>query len=426
MTNDRRLKECPVAACVAARRLACIAPNMLYRLLFKLLLRRIPPEAAHALASGALRALAATPGARAALRRLTLPGGASLQVRALGQSFPSPLGAAAGVDKQARLFEALGAIGFGFVEVGTATATAQPGQPRPRVWRLIPERGLLNRLGFPNPGAKVIAARLSKRRGQGGRRGRGGRRGCSGPGGRTIVGVNIGKSRSAPLEGAGADYRRSTRELAPFADYLTVNVSSPNTPGLREMQAVDRLRPLLAEITDELDAGGARLPILLKVGPDLSDPELDAIADLAVELRLDGIVAVNTTVSRDGLSESAGLVRSLDAGGAEGGGSAGNAAGGGGGISGAPLRARALEVLQRLYARAGDELLLVSVGGIECSADVWERILAGATLVQAYTGFVYGGPAWPGRMNRALRRRVGEAGVSSIQELVGAGAKEGV
>lgn len=364
---------------------------MIYRLLFKLLQQRIPPEAAHALACAALRAAGSIPGARAVLRRLTLPRGASLRVHALGKAFPSPLGVAAGMDKRAALFEDLGAIGFGFVEVGTVTALPQPGQERPRVWRLTAERALLNRLGFPNPGAKAVAARLRKRSGE------------------TIVGVNIGKSKATPLESAGADYRGSAREVARFADYLTVNVSSPNTPGLREMQAVRLLRPLLAEIRDELEEIGGRLPILVKVGPDLHDQELDAVADLAVELGLDGIVAVNTTVSRAGLPASAELLKSLD----------------GGGISGPPLKARALEVLERLYARAGSDLLLVSAGGIDTPADAWERILAGATLVQAYTGFVYGGPAWPARVNRALRRRVREAGATSIQEMVGAGARGG-
>lgn len=361
---------------------------MIYRILFQLLLRRVPAEAAHFLASQALRAVGAIPGARIALRRLTLPRDGSLQVRALGQTFPSPLGVGAGLDKQAQLFGTLGAIGFGFVEVGTVTAAPQPGQSRPRVWRLTPERALLNRLGFPNPGASTFAQRLRARRGP------------------TIVGVNIGKSKVAPLESAGADYRLSTRAVAPFADYLVVNVSSPNTPGLREMQAVERLRPLLREIKAELKLIGARVPLLVKVGPDLGDEELDRVADLAVELGLDGIVAVNTTVSRAGLSASARWAESIQ----------------GGGISGSPLKTRAVEVLARLYARVGHDLVLISVGGIETPADAWERILAGATLVQAYTGFVYGGPGWPRSMNRALRRRVRQAGVGSIEAMIGAGA----
>jgi dihydroorotate dehydrogenase len=242
-------------------------------------------------------------------------------------------------------------------------------------------------MGFPNPGAEVVADRLRRRTG------------------RTVVGVNIGKSKAAPVEHAGADYRASVRRLAPVSDYVVINVSSPNTPGVREMQAVDLLGALVSDVRSELEASGTEVPLLIKIGPDLSDEELDAVAELAVTLGLDGIVAVNTTVDRSGLVASRDAAASVD----------------GGGVSGAPLKTRALEVLKRLYARVGDDLVLISVGGIETPDDAWERILAGATLVQAYTGFIYGGPAWPRRMNAALARRVHEAGRSSIQELVGAG-----
>jgi dihydroorotate dehydrogenase len=360
---------------------------MLFRLFYRLVLERVPPEGAHALASWALRALGAVPGGRAAVRRLAFPRDGSLEVRALGLAFPTPLGVAAGVDKTATWFEELGAIGFGFVEVGTVTAVAQRGEPKPRVARVPAERALVNRMGFPNPGAQVFARRLARRAGE------------------TIVGVNIGKSRIAPLDEAAADYIRTVRVLGRLADYVVVNVSSPNTPGLRDMQAVDRLRPLLTAVRGELRASGARAPLLVKISPDLSDEDLDAIADLALELSLDGVVAVNTTVDRSALSASTPQAESI-----------------GGGISGAPLKPRALAVLERLYARVGDRLVLVSVGGIETAGDAWARILAGATLLQANTGFVYGGPAWPARINRGLARRVRDAGATSIQELVGVGA----
>jgi len=362
---------------------------MSYRLLYKLLLARIPPEDAHALASVTMRAVAAVPGMRPAMRRLAFPRDATLEVHALGQVFPSPLGVAAGVDKGASWFEALGAIGFGFVEVGTVTAVPQRGEPKPRVVRLPEHRALLNKMGFPNPGAKEFARRLRKRTGG------------------TIVGVNVGKSKVASLDQAAADYRATVREVAPFADYIVLNISSPNTPGLREMQAVERLRPLLVEVQQELNAGSGRVPLLIKLSPDLGDQDVDAIADLALERELDGIVAVNTTVNRAAIAASSQRAKDLD----------------GGGVSGPPLRPRALEILRRLYRRVDHKLVLISVGGIETPGDAWDRIAAGATLIQANTGFVYGGPAWPARINRALGRRVRAAGAASIQDLVGAAAR---
>jgi len=363
---------------------------LIYRLLFKLLLRRIDPERVHLLASRGLRAVTSVELVRRGVRRLLAPCDARLRVRALGLDFPSPLGVAAGVDKDGTWFEGLGSLGFGFVEVGTVTPRPQEGNPKPRVFRLVRDRALLNRMGFPNPGAEVVARRLSRR---------------SGP---SVVGANVGRARSTAAEDAGEDYRSAVRLLAPAADYIAVNVSSPNTPGLRDMQTVELLRPLVGAVQSELDSASSRVPLLVKIGPDLSDEQVDAVADLAVSLGVEGIVAVNTTLDRAGLSSPA-EVASVD----------------GGGVSGPPLKARALEILRRLHARAGDDLVLVSVGGIDTPDDAWARILAGATLVQAYTGFVYGGPLWPSRTNRTLARRVREAGRSSVQELVGAGAPRG-
>ena len=299
-----------------------------------------------------------------------------LRVRALGLEFPGPLGLAAGFDKDARATRGLGALGFGFVEVGTVTAQAQPGNPRPRMFRLSADRALVNRMGFNNAGASAAAARL---RGQ--TRATGARRG-------PVVGVNIGKTRVVPDEEAAADYAASARAVAGVADYVVVNVSSPNTPGLRDLQAADRLRPVLVAVREALDAsaGDRRVPLLVKIAPDLADADVDAVADLALELGLDGIIATNTTVSRDGLASPPSQV----------------AAAGAGGLSGPPLRARALAVLVRLRARAGDRLVLIAAGGIETPDDAWERLRAGATLVQAYTGFIYGGPLWPRRMHAGL------------------------
>lgn len=361
---------------------------MVYRALYNLLLARIDPERAHALASRALRLLVAIPGVPWALRRWWAPRDPALRVDALGLSFPSPLGVAAGVDKDGTWYQALGLLGFGCVEVGTVTARPQAGNERPRVYRVPAARALLNRMGFPNPGAAAVARRLRGRRA-----------------GEPIVGVNVGKSRAVALKDAGEDYRAAVRELAPMADYIAINVSSPNTPELREMQRAELLRPLIEEIRAGLGDAGVTpsLPLLVKIAPDMSDEEILALADLALELSLDGIIAVNTTVERAGLGSDGAALAAVP----------------GGGVSGAPLNARALEILRLLRARVGERLVLVSVGGVQGAQEVWERMLAGATLVQAYTGFVYGGPGWPRRVNRELARRVRGAGVASIQELVG-------
>jgi dihydroorotate dehydrogenase len=358
----------------------------MYRLLYRVVLRRLPAETAHQAGLALIRA-AGVPGVAQVLRRWLGPRDPVLRVRALGLEFPGPLGLAAGFDKDARATAGLGALGFGFVEVGTVTARAQPGNPRPRMFRLPADQALVNRMGFNNEGAAAAAARLRRRPGR--------RRG--GP----VVGVNIGKTRAVPDQEAAADYAGSARAVAKVADYVVVNVSSPNTPGLRDLQAADRLRPVLVAVRSALDgaaAGGRRVPLLVKIAPDLAGEDIDAVADLAVELGLDGIIATNTTVSRDGLASSGTEV----------------AAAGAGGLSGPPLRTPALAVLRRLRERAGDRLVLIAAGGIETPADAWERLAAGATLVQAYTGFIYGGPLWPRRMHAGLARRVRAAGLSGI------------
>jgi dihydroorotate dehydrogenase len=351
----------------------------MYRLLYRMVLRRVPAEAAHLAAFGLIRVFGRVPGAARLLGRWLGPREPVLRVRALGLSFPGPVGLAAGFDKDARGTRGLAALGFGFVEVGTVTARAQPGNPRPRMFRLTADRALVNRMGFNNAGAAAAAARLARARG--------------GP----VVGVNIGKTRAVPDADAAADYAASARAVAAVAGYVVVNVSSPNTPGLRDLQAADRLRPVLVAVRSALDAAvpGRRVPLLVKIAPDLADTDVDAVADLALELGLDGIIATNTTVSRDGLASPAAEV----------------AAAGAGGLSGPPLRARSLAILRRLHARAGDRLVLIAVGGIETPDDAWERLRAGATLVQAYTAFVYGGPLWPRRMHAGLARRLAQGRV---------------
>jgi dihydroorotate dehydrogenase len=362
----------------------------MYRLLYRMVLRRVPAEAAHLAAFWLIRGVARVPGAAWLLRRWLGPRDPVLRVRALGLSFPGPVGLAAGFDKDARGTRGLAALGFGFVEVGTVTARPQPGNDRPRMFRLPADRALVNRMGFNNDGAAALAARLRRRHGAG-----------------LIVGVNIGKTRTVPEEQAAADYAASARAVAEVADYVVVNVSSPNTPGLRDLQAADRLRPVLEAVREALDrVAGRPVPLLVKIAPDLADTDVDAVADLAVALGLDGIIATNTTVSRDGLDSSAAEV----------------AAAGAGGLSGPPLRDRALAVLRRLHARAGDRLVLIAAGGIETPDDAWARLCAGATLVQAYTGFIYGGPLWPRRLHTGLARRARAYGLTSIGDCVAGAA----
>src|SRR5579859_1621283 len=261
----------------------------MYRLLYRMVLRRVPAETAHRLAFGVIRGVARVPGAAWLLRRWLAPRDPVLRFRALGLEFPGPLGLAAGFDKDARGARGLAALGFGFVEVGTVTARAQPGNPRPRMFRLTADRALVNRMGFNNAGAPAAAARLRRSRGRRGLR--------AGP----VVGVNIGKTRAVPEAEAAADYAASARAVAGVADYVVVNVSSPNTPGLRDLQAADRLRPVLVAVRGALDDSAAadaavgvrRVPLLVKIAPDLADADVDAVADLALELGLDGIIATN-------------------------------------------------------------------------------------------------------------------------------------
>jgi dihydroorotate dehydrogenase len=357
-----------------------------YRLLFRLLLVRLPAEWVHRVAFVLLRLFAALPGVRWLLRRWLGPSDPELRVTALGREFPGPVGLAAGFDKDARGYEALAALGFGFIEVGTVTPEPQPGNPRPRMWRLPADRALLNRLGFNNRGSAEAARRLGRPRS-------------------VLLGVNIGKNKSTPAEAAIADYVKGAERLGRLADYLVVNVSSPNTPGLRALQHVETLRVLLTEVRAALDRASPalRVPLLVKIDPDLPDAEIDAIAELALALRLDGIIATNTTIRPPPLQAPPELVGDPPR----------------GGISGAPLAVRSLAVLRRLRARVGQRLTLISVGGIATADDVIERLRAGATLVQLYSAFVFEGPGLPARLHRELLARVKNAGLPSIQAFVG-------
>lgn len=292
-------------------------------------------------------------------------------VQAFGLHFDSPFGLAAGFDKNAVAVKALGELGFSHVEIGTVTAIAQPGNEKPRLFRLIPDRALINRMGFNNQGAEVVANRLGSLRSK---------HGSNLP----VIGVNIGKSKIVDVDNAPDDYRQSARLLAPHADYIAVNVSSPNTPGLRSLQSVEALEPILAAVLQE--AKGT--PVLVKIAPDLANEDIAAVADLALELGLAGVIATNTTIGREGLKTDSAKVTSAGA----------------GGLSGAPLKERSLEVLRLLNARMNGRAAIISVGGIETAAEAAERIANGATLVQGYTGWIYQGPLWARRINRSFAK----------------------
>jgi dihydroorotate dehydrogenase len=337
----------------------------MYRLLFRLVLTRFEPEVAHHLAFDVIRWLPRI-GVGAILRRISRPD-PSLVVHTLGLRFASPFGVAAGFDKDGRAIQGLGQLGFGHVEVGTITAIAQPGNDRPRLFRLIPDNAVINRMGFNNRGAADAAPRFARELARDIR---------------PIIGANIGKSRAVEVDDAIADYLISARLLAPVSDYLAVNVSSPNTPGLRGLQELDRLTPLLTAVND----AAGETPVLVKIAPDLTDDQVRRIAELAVELGLAGIIATNTTLSREGLVTDAAIVE----------------AAGAGGLSGAPLAARSLAVLRIIRTAVPVDFCVISVGGVDTAHDVAERLAAGATLVQGYTAFLYRGPLWARAVNRGL------------------------
>lgn len=338
----------------------------MYDLVLRNVIYRMDPEFAHRFAVA---------GFRYGGRVLRMLGGrwvfpsppASARVHALGLDFDAPLGLAAGMDKNAEAVPGLAAVGFSHIEIGTVTARAQPGNEKPRSWREKDVRGLRNRMGFNNDGADAVARRLARLRSH-----RAGKR--------VILGVNIGKTKVTPAEEAPTDYGYSARLLSPYADYLVVNVSSPNTPGLRDLQSTEALRPILEHVRAAADdaVGDRHVPLLVKIAPDLADEDVDAVADLAVELGLDGIVATNTTIGHDR---------------------------GPGGLSGPPVLPRALEVMARLRARVGEQMCLIGVGGITTVADAQAMLDAGATLLQGYTAFVYEGPAWPARINAGVTPR---------------------
>jgi dihydroorotate dehydrogenase len=368
---------------------------MIYKNLLRPLLFRLPSETAHEL-SLQMVSFALAPGAvrRAVARHFDDSSFGKL--RRFGLTFRNPVGLAAGFDKNGTASSAFAALGFGFVEVGTVTNQAQPGNPKPRLFRLPQDRALINRAGFNNDGARAVVDRLEKCRPD-----------C-------VLGVNIGKSRSVEVEDAIPDYLASFEQAYRVADYIAVNVSSPNTPNLRELQKPAALGALLAALQEknsELNRGAVRRgmpPILVKIAPDLGPGDLETIVETAFAHGIAGIIATNTTVSRAGLKTSQGEIEAI----------------GQGGLSGRPLASRSTAIISRLYNLIQGKIPIVGVGGIFSAQDAWEKICAGASLVQLYTGFIYEGPTVVSAINRGLSKRLKESGAESLDQVVGSQARE--
>lgn len=313
-------------------------------------------------------------------------------------TFPNPVGLAAGFDKDGRWYRQLPRLGFGHVEIGTITGQPQPGNPRPRLFRLLADQAIINRMGFNNAGADTVARRLAQ----------------SPDSGRSYrLGINIGKSKIVALDQATSDYRFSFERLYSFADYFTVNVSSPNTPGLRELQQRDHLMELLQtllQLNQELarDHETDPRPIFLKIAPDLSSSQLDDIVSIVTELNLPGLIATNTTIERTNLATPTQRVEQIGA----------------GGLSGGPLTLKSRQIVSSLYRQLPSTTAIIGVGGIMTPADAWAMITAGASLVQLYTGFVYGGPGLIGQINRHLIQQLDEHGLANISQAVGLAHRE--
>jgi dihydroorotate dehydrogenase len=366
---------------------------MLYRSLLRPLLFRLPAETAHALA---LHTLSFSPGLTQLLLNDRFKRSPFGKLKRFGLTFSNPVGLAAGFDKDGIALESLAALGFGFIEAGTVTYHAQPGNEKPRLFRLPLDKALINRAGFNNEGAKEFAKRVA-----------GHKPDC-------VLGVSIGKSRVVSMEDSVEDYLKSLELVYPVADYVAVNVSSPNTPRLRELQharQLDELLRALQQRNHELDAessGRGSLPILVKLSPDLDDDELRSIVEVAQRNSVAGLIATNTTTDRGGLQTPAETVKAY----------------GDGGLSGAPLRRRSARVIAALYNLTGGSMPLIGVGGIFTAEDAWEMISAGASLVQVYTGLIYEGPTIARDINEGLRRIISSAGFVSFDEAVGCRAEE--
>ena len=345
-------------------------PGM-YKLLLRPLLFLLPPEAAHAFSLGILKFLLRIPGVKQLIKNKYSCHEPNLRTELFGLQFKNPVGMAAGFDKNGKYIRELALLGFGFVEIGTVTPRPQPGNPKPRLFRLLPDRALINRMGFNNDGAEKVAERLRKY-------------------GRTdiVIGGNIGKNKDTPEEKAADDYLACFRILFDVVDYFVLNVSSPNTEGLRNLQGRDRLRSLLKQVTEERNRRTPYKPVLVKIAPDLTEEGIKDVLDVAHEFGIDGIVAVNTTISRAKLTTSTEQLERI----------------GSGGLSGAPLYRHALEVVRFITEQSGLKLPVIGVGGIMSLQEAAGALRAGASLIQLYTGFVYEGPGLIKKINTYLSK----------------------
>lgn len=354
----------------------------LYEQMIRPLVFKLDPERAHRMAVGALKVAQAVTPVRHIVSAFYEEWHPGLEVRIGDLRFPNPVGLAAGFDKDCELYRIVPCFGFGFVECGTVTARPQEGNPRPRLFRLPESEALINRLGFNNKGAHALGKILEES-----------------PRPRVPMGINLGKSKIMPIEMAADDYLYSMDRLYPFADYFAINVSSPNTPRLRELQK--DLEPLLKALQDKnrLLSDGKPKPLFVKIAPDLTLPEIDNILVCCLNAGITGLIATNTTVSREGVRADA----PQD-----------------GGLSGRPLRAKSTEILRHLYQNVRKRMTLIGVGGIFTAEDAYEKIRSGASLVQLYTGWIYGGPGTATRINRGLIELMKRDGFKNIQQAVGA------
>jgi dihydroorotate dehydrogenase len=331
----------------------------MYKSLLRPLFFRLSPEKAHHFTFSLIKNIHKIPGFAAVNRMLFMPTRSSESVELFGLHFPNRIGLAAGFDKDGKLFDELANYGFGFIEVGTVTPMGQAGNPQPRLFRLPADGALINRMGFNNEGVEALVTRLRKRKNH-----------------KVIIGGNIGKNKVTPNENALDDYRICLQALHPHVDYFVVNVSSPNTPNLRELQEKEPLKALLSALKEDNDSFPKPRPILLKIAPDLTDSQLDDIIEIVAETKIEGLIATNTTISREGLNTNKATIEDI----------------GMGGLSGKPLRARSTEVIKYLSTKSQGRIPIIAVGGINSPADYLEKLAAGASLVQVYTGFIYEGP----------------------------------
>ncbi|MEY3249406.1 MAG: hypothetical protein RL742_1449 [Bacteroidota bacterium] len=343
--------------------------------LLKPLLFLLSPENAHAAAMRLLDTAAAFPPARQLLRAWFARTDAALKTKALGLEFPNPVGLAAGFDKDGKHIRSLACLGFGFIEVGTVTPRPQAGNPKPRLFRLPADRALINRMGFNNDGLEALTQRLQQIRQEGVPNG-------------LIIGGNIGKNKDTPNETAVEDYCRCFEALFPWVDYFVVNVSSPNTPNLRALQEKEPLRQLLETLQARNQKHEKPKPILLKIAPDLTDDQLDEVAEIVRSTQIGGIIATNTTISRKNLKTQNAEIEAI----------------GSGGLSGAPLFSRSTDVIRRLREKIGTDLVIIAVGGIDSPQAAREKLDAGANLVQVYTGLIYEGPGLVSQILDHLRK----------------------